>query len=456
MKKYIVLLFFVLFVVAMAPLVTSANTLALPHVLEKSTIADLGITSVGVIPTSKWYFFKEWGRGFERFFTFNSVKKAELELRITNEKAAEALAVQTAKPDDAKALAAALENYTKAEGLLQTRVAKLKETSENPNVAKLLEKLDEQTLKHAILLNQLAEKYIGDPDFDLIAKTVKNAQEDIDSTVRVAAEKEKNLKEKAADQIERAEDAVGKLKDEYGIEPAGIAIDESGVHRSVLKGTKDVDNQAAEKTGPIRIDSTPARISTNMTIERQTPKRDFGDRMKAVLDTAGSMLANAGSRLALAKTAFAEGKFGEAFGEARAAEVIARNGLRILEAGLFEEGIRPSSDGLEDGIKIAPLRSGTDADMPRIEDVRFGMPIVPGTIDGKIVPEAEKRVFPETNNRTACDPAHIPACLSGEETLECRNGKWVCVVGGSATAGGLITNPTASPSTSDGSIKSSE
>ena len=32
-----------------------------------------------------------------------------------------------------------------------------------------------------------------------------------------------------------------------------------------------------------RIDSTPARISTNMTIARQTPKMSFGDRMKAGL-----------------------------------------------------------------------------------------------------------------------------------------------------------------------------
>lgn len=43
---------------------------------------------------------------------------------------------------------------------------------------------------------------------------------------------------------------------------------------------------------PTRIDSTPARLSTNMTIERQTPKRDFGDRMKAGLETAGGVLAN--------------------------------------------------------------------------------------------------------------------------------------------------------------------
>ena len=48
-------------------------------------------------------------------------------------------------------------------------------------------------------------------------------------------------------------------------------------------------------TGPIRIDNTPARLSTNMTIERQTPKRDFGDRMKAGLETAGGMLQNGAS-----------------------------------------------------------------------------------------------------------------------------------------------------------------
>ena len=48
-------------------------------------------------------------------------------------------------------------------------------------------------------------------------------------------------------------------------------------------------------TGPIRLDPTPARISTNMTIERQTPKRDFGDRMKAGLETAGGALANGAS-----------------------------------------------------------------------------------------------------------------------------------------------------------------
>ncbi len=38
--------------------------------------------------------------------------------------------------------------------------------------------------------------------------------------------------------------------------------------------------------------SQSGRLSTNLTIERKTPKRDFGDRMKAGLETAGGVLAN--------------------------------------------------------------------------------------------------------------------------------------------------------------------
>ena len=41
-----------------------------------------------------------------------------------------------------------------------------------------------------------------------------------------------------------------------------------------------------------RIDPTPLRLSTNMTIERQTPKTDFGDRVKTGLDTAAGAVAN--------------------------------------------------------------------------------------------------------------------------------------------------------------------
>jgi hypothetical protein len=43
---------------------------------------------------------------------------------------------------------------------------------------------------------------------------------------------------------------------------------------------------------PNRIDSTPVRISTNLTIDRQTPKMDFGDRLAAGMQTVGGAIAS--------------------------------------------------------------------------------------------------------------------------------------------------------------------
>ncbi|HYV49483.1 MAG TPA: hypothetical protein VFA20_31710 [Myxococcaceae bacterium] len=45
-------------------------------------------------------------------------------------------------------------------------------------------------------------------------------------------------------------------------------------------------------TNPTRIDSTPVRISTNLTIDRQTPKADFGDRLAAGMQTVGGAIAS--------------------------------------------------------------------------------------------------------------------------------------------------------------------
>ncbi len=40
------------------------------------------------------------------------------------------------------------------------------------------------------------------------------------------------------------------------------------------------------------IEPTPVRLSTNLTIDRQTPKTDFGDRVKSGLDTAAGAVAS--------------------------------------------------------------------------------------------------------------------------------------------------------------------
>lgn len=47
-----------------------------------------------------------------------------------------------------------------------------------------------------------------------------------------------------------------------------------------------------------RIDPTPVRISTNVSIERQTPKTDFGDRVNAGLNNAAGAVGSGLSTLA--------------------------------------------------------------------------------------------------------------------------------------------------------------
>lgn len=344
------------------------------HEAEEPVIGDpdfdlLRISNIGTLPTSKWYFFKEWGRGISRFFTFGATAKAELELKITNEKAAEALKVQETKPDDAKMLTTALENYAKAVEQLQTRLVKLKETSDNPNVEKLLLKLNEQTLKHAILFNQFIKVNEINPEDtkdNPLYGAVDIVQKKIQEIVITAAEREKNIKEKAEEEIVRAERTVKELESEL----AKFAINEPGVIN--------------EKTGPIRLDSTPARISTNLTIERQTPKRDFGDRMKAGLETAGGILANAKAHLVLAKTFFSEGEYGKAFGQAREAEVLARNGLRII------------------------IREGRETNTPKLEDINPVVPIVP--------PGESKEVYTDLKKELLCTQEWNPVCGANGKT----------------------------------------
>ena len=123
------------------------------------TPGDLGVPDPGVLPTSPFYFFKEWGRGFRRLFIFNPVARVELELGIVNEKAAEAAKVEEVFPENDDAVKKALENYKLAHERLMSRLQALKETSKNPNVDKLLRNLVEKITKHEQLFSELEEKF---------------------------------------------------------------------------------------------------------------------------------------------------------------------------------------------------------------------------------------------------------------------------------------------------------
>ncbi len=271
------------------------------------TVADLDVFSAGTLPTSPLYFLKEWKRGISRVFTFGAIRNTELELNITNEKAGELIEVAKTKPDDLKAIEKTIKKYSEALDKLNARIAKLTENSENPKIAKLLEKLDERTAKHIVLLNQISESNVArdgsreeiegvpnpsslklalrfklrdcsekvgtpskDDDCDGIDLAIETAQAKLHATVVASVEKDSNLKQRASDQIVRAEVSI-----EQTVKPCSSS-------------------------------ALPASAQCTMSV-----------RIIQLIDVAKDHLERA-------KKAFAEEKYGEAFGQARSAEVIAR------------------------------------------------------------------------------------------------------------------------------------
>jgi hypothetical protein len=381
MKKiiYTVVMGAVLFgFISMANADTSATSSAVVTASTTVTVEDLGVSNTGTLPTSPLYFLKEWRRGIQRIFTFNPTAKAELELNITNEKAAEIIKVAETNPGNTKALEKAIANYTKSEDRLKTRLANIQTvgTQQNPADAKLFADVEMQNVKHLMLLNQVAKHFTsdpyaedsarlnrpvsldgiqsaagtisGDPDIDVLRIAIEGAQNKVEDTSVVSAENDANIKQKATDQIARAEEAINQAETKIqaglktaggmlehgasvvgGLVPGGAVISAAVSSVSQLGGHTPGGGAASAsyaKAGTLVVTGTPggavtqlqnlitkakdhleqakrsytggrfalsfgqaqsaemmarevARMSTNMTIERQTPKRDFGDRV---------------------------------------------------------------------------------------------------------------------------------------------------------------------------------
>ena len=126
--------------------------------IEEMSIPDaLGLKKVGLLPTSPFYFLKEWWRGWKVGWTKDPIKKSETQLQILSEKLAEAaeVAQKSSKPE---VLENAFNNYTNAMDRLKDRMNTLKETSENPNIDKILDRITEAEIRHSEVLDKILEK----------------------------------------------------------------------------------------------------------------------------------------------------------------------------------------------------------------------------------------------------------------------------------------------------------
>lgn len=168
MKKLIVLSVFLLgfalaLNVALAQEEASQEATSAPAEAEV-TAASLGVEDPGILPTSRVYFLKNWQRTIKRTFTFNPVKRAVLELDIANQQAAEIAEMKEVAPDRVDAIAKASQNYQDNVDRLKNRLEALKETSQNPNVDKLMESLADRSVKHQQLFDELKQKFEDKPE----------------------------------------------------------------------------------------------------------------------------------------------------------------------------------------------------------------------------------------------------------------------------------------------------
>lgn len=356
---------------------------------EEVTIADLEVAEPGLLPSSPFYFFKDFGRTIRKFFAFNPVKKIELELKFADEKLAETKKLTETAPQRLEALSRAIENYRRSQEELQARLEALRETSQNPNVDRLLEKLVDRTVKHEKLFAELKEKFSENA---VLQQEFETAAERIEETATAAAKRDDperfagkleralvevpgsdlkhvrsveildrihqkadpKLKEKLSDiredfterlkediemfVTERGKEAPEALREALkklpGDKARRLAILEE-LRERVEKQTKDALEDAAdvlaEEVGKREELADRAEEAIRHARERVEKLAQAMRVVSAVPEAVTRLSREASAHLERAIAALGEKKFGEAFGQARAAEVNARNALRILE-----------------------------------------------------------------------------------------------------------------------------
>lgn len=370
---------------------------------EAVTIQDLGIAEPTLLPSNPFYFFKNWTRGIQRAFTFNPVRKIELELRHADEKIAETKKLAEQSPERIEAITRAIENYQTSQERLKARFESLKETSQNPNVDKLLEKLADRTIKHEKLLAELKEKLEDQKEF---GKKIDAVKEKAEESLAKAAEKDEP--EKFAKKLEKAlvESKGSDLKHVRSLEildrihnkaPEELKKEISGIREDFAERLKEDFEEFVkkhEKEAPQLLNEAIAQLpgdkARRLVILEELRERADKRVREALKDTekvlekvfeereeltehateaiarakerlaklearlsefpeapqaARRLAENAKSHLEEAIRAYENKKFGEAFGQARSAEVLARNAMRMLE-----EREEPEDEDLKEDI----------------------------------------------------------------------------------------------------------
>lgn len=142
-----------------------------------------------ILPDNPLYVFKSWGRGLQKAFTFDPVKKAELELKHANNKLIECETLIEKKGDDVdpklinKVLGSAesdLDSLAKRADTIKDRKGDDKELVDD-----FTDKLADRQIKHAKFLDRLAEKLPETIKTEILDKLTEVKEASLENSAKV-------------------------------------------------------------------------------------------------------------------------------------------------------------------------------------------------------------------------------------------------------------------------------
>ncbi|MDO8676101.1 MAG: DUF5667 domain-containing protein [Candidatus Azambacteria bacterium] len=332
MKKYLFLLS--AFLVFMPILALAQETAITEN--NGVTLQELEVADPGILPNSPLYFLKNLSWGIQRLLTFDSVRRAELELNIINQKAAEIKKLSD-ETENSQVLQKAVENYKESADRLRIRFEALKETSENPNVDKLLSKLTDRVLKHSQLFEELKAK---NEDLKDKIEDAKGKLEEITTDALERLDRVENLKERLEKTVEMQRERAS--KEIRALEVLG-KLEERAKSDELRQRLSEVKNGLVEKI-EIRFRGAATSTLGNIVGKEDLEKmiklaegmiNDLKARLESgkyniIPESVRSLLERTSNNLINAKTAFKSEKYGEAFGQANAAVAGAKNAIAQL------------------------------------------------------------------------------------------------------------------------------
>ncbi len=148
-------------------------------------IRNLGVETTGILPSNPFYFFKEWGRGIRKALSFNTLSRAELQLDIANEQAAEIAKLQELDIKNPEAYSRAVISYDQSVVLAEARIEALKGTALSDRFA--LTVID-RALRHSDILDALYTRIAASDSASPVLGQLLVARTDIVKTAAAIAD----------------------------------------------------------------------------------------------------------------------------------------------------------------------------------------------------------------------------------------------------------------------------